>query len=288
VIPAFGTRALAAIKPSDITRWIGTMVSEGLSVSRIRQAHVTLRLVLDSALRDGAIARNPALGVKLPRLTHVEAAYFTPDAVDALSDAIESPYDVLTAILGVCGLRWGEAVALRRRHVDLLRRRLRVEDSLAEVSGHFVFGPTKSHATRAVPLSPRMVTAIETHLERVDADPDALLFMGPRARGPLRYRYFYAKQWRPALKRLRQPEVGVHVLRHSAAAGIVAAGGSPKTLQTILGHRSAAFSLTVYAHLFDTDLDALADRLDTRAAKSAAHMLHAETELQESRPENPL
>jgi integrase len=163
----------------------------------------------------------------------------------------------------VCrGLRWGEAVALRRRHVDLLRRRLRVQDSLAEVSGHFVFGGTKSHATRAVPLSPAMVTAIETHLEGVKHAPDALLFMGPRARGPLRYRYFYAKQWRPALERLGLPEVGVHVLRHSAAARIVAAGGSPKTLQSVLGHRSAGFSLTVYGHLFDADLDDLASRLD--------------------------
>jgi integrase len=43
---------------------------------------------------------------------------------------------------------------------------------------------------------------------------------------------------------------------------IISAGGSPKTLQTVLGHRSAAFSLTVYGHLFDADLDALADRLD--------------------------
>ena len=54
------------------------------------------------------------------------------------------------------------------------------------------------------------------------------------------------------------------MLRHSAVARIVAAGGSAKTLQTVLGHRSAAFSLTTYAHLFEADLDALADRLDDR------------------------
>jgi integrase len=31
-------------------------------------------------------------------------------------------------------------------------------------------------------------------------------------------------------------------------------GGSPKTLQKVLGHRSATFSLTVYGHLFDAEL----------------------------------
>jgi len=45
-------------------------------------------------------------------------------------------------------LRWGEAVALRHCHADLLRRRLRVEEWLAEVSGHFVWVPTKNHARR--------------------------------------------------------------------------------------------------------------------------------------------
>jgi hypothetical protein len=32
--------------------------------------------------------------------------------------------------------------------------------------------------------------------------------------------------------------------------------------------------LTVYGHLFDSDLDALADRLDERPENLAAHMLH--------------
>jgi len=33
-------------------------------------------------------------------------------------------------------------------------------------------------------------------------------------------------------------------------------------VQSILGHRSAAFTLTVYGHLFDADLDDLAAKLD--------------------------
>jgi len=72
---------------------------------------------------------------------------------------------------------------------------------------------------------------------------------------------------RPALEVLGLPAFGVHVLRHSAAARLIQAGASHKTLQTVLGHRSAAFSLTVYGHLFDSDLDALAERLDERNAE---------------------
>jgi hypothetical protein len=46
---------------------------------------------------------------------------------------------------------------------------------------------------------------------------------------------------------------------------MIQAGASPKMVQTVLGHRSAAFTLTVYGHLFDADLDDLAARLDSPA-----------------------
>jgi integrase len=43
---------------------------------------------------------------------------------------------------------------------------------------------------------------------------------------------------------------------------MIASGWSAKAVQTALGHSSAAFTLTVYGHLFDDDLDALALALD--------------------------
>jgi integrase len=245
VVPTFGKRELRAVKPSDVTAWVGAMVTGGLSASRIRQAHVVLRLVLDSAVRDGFVARNPAVGIKLPRLEHREAAYFAPDVVEKISETLGEPYGVLVAVLGTVGLRWGEAAALRGRHVDRLRRRLIVEDSLAEIAGHLVFGTTKSHARRRVPLP----TSLLTRIPIVPAD--ALVFTAPKG-GALHYRDFLGRVWHPALAELELPKCGLHVLRHSAAARIVAAGGSPKTLQTVLGHRSAAFSLTVYARISST------------------------------------
>jgi integrase len=49
---------------------------------------------------------------------------------------------------------------------------------------------------------------------------------------------------------------------------MIRAGWSAKALQQVLGHRSVAFSLTVYGHLFDDDLDALADALETARGTS--------------------
>ena len=79
---------------------------------------------------------------------------------------------------------------------------------------------------------------------------------------PLRYSNFRREIWNPALKTAKVPKVGLHVLRHSAAAAMIRAGASPKALQTILGHQSAGFTLSVYGHVFEQDISELAQRLE--------------------------
>ncbi len=64
-----------------------------------------------------------------------------------------------------------------------------------------------------------------------------------------------------------QPGLTPHELRHTAASLAVSAGANVKAVQRMLGHASAAMTLDIYTDLFDSDLDAVADRLDvTRAA----------------------
>ena len=273
ILPAFGRRKLEGIRPSDVQAWVSSMNDGGLSPSRTRQAVIVLRMVMDTAVQDRLIGRNPCERVKLPRLKHEEAAYFEPEVIDRILAEIDEEYRVMFRVLAVLGLRWGEVAALRRRHVDLLRKRIRVEDSLAEISGKFVFGSTKSHAVRTIPIPPSLITLLARHLEAVDKSADALVFTGPKG-GPFRYRYAYMAIWRPALERLELPTTGLHTLRHSAAARLISAGASPKAVQSVMGHRSAAFTLNVYGHVFETDLDALGEMLDAPSKSSGLRRLN--------------
>ena len=52
------------------------------------------------------------------------------------------------------------------------------------------------------------------------------------------------------------------MLRHSAAARLIGAGHPRRRFRKVSGHRSAAFSLPVYGHIFETELDELAQRMD--------------------------
>src|SRR5262249_55739159 len=166
IVPTLGRPPLSSLRPSEVQAWVTAMDADGLSASRIHEAWVVLSQILDAAVRDGRVARNSARGIKLPRQQRREAEYFEPGEIERSAQAMPEPYDLLVRVLGPVGLRFGEAAALRRRDIDLLRRRLRVEDSLAEIGGRITAGPTKSHQTRSVPVPPSLLKALEDHLEK--------------------------------------------------------------------------------------------------------------------------
>jgi integrase len=68
--------------------------------------------VLAAAVSDRRPASNPAVGVKIPRTLKKERHYLDHGALHGLAQACRD-YELLILILGYCGLRWGEAAALR-------------------------------------------------------------------------------------------------------------------------------------------------------------------------------
>jgi integrase len=200
--------------------------------------------------------------VKLPRLERRQPTFLPPEEVERIAAACPEPYDLLIRLLVGTGLRWGEAIALRRRSLDLTGGLLIVTESLAEIGGELTFGPTKSHAERTVWLTRSLAKALEAHLDkRVGRGRDALVFTSEKGR-PLRYSNFRREVWVPALKAANVDKVGIHVLRHSAAAVMIQAGASSKALQMNLGHQSAGFTLSVYGHVSEEDRAAIAERLE--------------------------
>jgi integrase len=68
------------------------------------------------------------------------------------------------------------------------------------------------------------------------------------------------KGQRPALL----PEgLRLYDLRHTCASLLIAHGASVKAVQRQLGHATASITLDTYGHLFPSEMEALADRLET-------------------------
>lgn len=226
--------------------------------------------VLDDAVRDGKIRTNPARGVKLPRKASARSPYLTHAEVQAVAEA--SGHELLVYTLAYCGLRWGEATALRVRDVNLLRRRIAVTRAVRYIEGPgFIIGETKGKENRTVPIPGFLAVMLELRMLRASG-PDELVFPAPRAeylRQPGKSPVVdgvktKVKWWERARDSAGVERMTPHDLRHTAASLAVSAGASVKAVQPMQGHKSAAMTLDVYSDLFDSDLDDVAARIDAQ------------------------
>ncbi|CAN5235386.1 site-specific integrase [soil metagenome] len=259
VLPTFGDRPVGAVGTVDVREWQADLSRRGLSASRRRQALQVLSAAMKAAVEGGLVARSPVDPVRPPRVPRREQRFLTAGQLEALVDAADPRYATLLYLLAYGGLRWGEAAALRRKRVDVLRGRLDVAESLAEVGGRLVFGSTKTHTARTVVLPGFLADRLAGMLH---GGPDTLVFTAP-AGGPLRHGNWRRRVWQPALAAARLPgDLRIHDLRHTCAALLAQQGDHPKAVQRQLGHSSLQVTWDTYGHLYPDDLDALGVALD--------------------------
>lgn len=152
-----------------------------------------------------------------------------------------------------CGLRFGEAAALRVSRVDVLRGRLDVAEAMTEVNGRAVFGPPKTDERRSVPVP--VFLRGDLAVACADKGPDDFLF--PSATGRvLRVSKFRKAGFDDAVKAAGLGGFTLKHLRDAAASFAIASGASVKGVQSMLGHASATMTLDRYAALWPEELDA--------------------------------
>jgi integrase len=197
ILPAFERAALGGIDTLAVREWIAGLVEQGLSPSRVRNAHQVLSQILAAGVEGGRIARNPAAGVRLPRIVRRDMHFLTARPVEDLAAAIDPRYELLVRLAAYTGLRAGELVALRVRHLNLLRGRCEVGESATEVDGRLVWGSPKTYARRTVPLPRVLCEQLAAFLAERPHGPEDLVFTAPQG-GPLREQKFVAGIFKPA------------------------------------------------------------------------------------------
>jgi len=170
---------------------LAAKLGAGLARNTVRIIHATLRAMLNAALEDGVIVRNPAdkLGkalrlVPTRRQASEEVRAFTDDQLHAFmlaTEQVASRYHPILYTMSRTGLRLGEAVALRWEDIDLVARELVVRRTFS--GGQF--GTPKSGKTRRVGISSNLAALLE-HIDvarKAEAlaagrEPSELVFPG--------------------------------------------------------------------------------------------------------------
>lgn len=175
--------------------------------------------------------------------------FWEPEQYNALVAAARTTEELVTVLLmGDCGLRAGEVIALKWSHVRWEPKpQLVVQESFTD--GHF--GPPKGNKHRTVPMTARVVAALR-ELPRGIAAPWVL----PREVGSSEHSTLDSLAWlvlraeRAAGLDLRKKrEKGkLHKLRHTYVTRLAAAGVPARTIMDLAGHEQMATTMR-YMHV---------------------------------------
>ena len=264
VMPAFGDVAVANLDKAMVREFVAEIRNAGRSQGTVDGCVKVLRLVLGFALDAGAIKVNPATRLNLERQQGQEMHFLTESEVVRLAGALGQPmYETLVLFAAWTGMRAGEVEALRVKRLDLAGGRAEVAENLGEArDGGLRFGPTKTHQRRTVPVAPFLIERLAGHV--TGRSGDDLVFRAPEG-GPVRHHNFYARVFKPGLKKAGlENSIRFHDLRHTCAAWLIDSGAHVRAVMEWLGHSSPSVTLGTYGHLFPSLTEKLVDGLQAR------------------------
>ncbi|WP_392840862.1 tyrosine-type recombinase/integrase [Streptomyces sp. LN500] len=259
--PTFGSGSLADVTTSRVRAWRGQLLAAGVGEPTVVKAYQVLRAIMNTAVDDELVRRNPCRVKGADRYDVPERPVLTVAEVYAVADAMAPRYRLLVLLAAFTTLRFGELASLRRRDIDTAGRVVLVQRAQAEMQDGKLFdkAPKSAAGVRPVAFPDEILADVIEHLERyAGAGRDGHVFLGPQG-GQLR-RSNFRDDWIKARKDAGiAADVHFHDLRHTGNT-LAAAGASTRELMTRMGHSTARAAL-IYQHMTADRDRAIADRL---------------------------
>ena len=260
---------ISAITAPVVRAWYAKALRGKGGRTSISQTYRLVRAVLNLAVQDEAILRNPcqipgAGTVKVP-----ERQIASPQQVAELLDKITPRYRAAVVLAAWCGLRRGEVCAIRTADVDLNAGLVRVAKNwveLLESPEKYEKDPKSEAGKRTVNVPPHVLPLLRQHAANF-AGPEFFCVGrdGKRMRGNTIYQAFVRA------RNLVGVEIAFHDLRHTGQSLAASTGATVEDLKKRLGHSSSAAALRYIHAVEGRDLEiakALSDlALDGNAAK---------------------
>jgi len=291
--PNLGTKRLSDLKSQHVLNLVNALKERGLSTNTTRRARSILHNMLETAVEEDLLPKNPVVRTSFIKKTvgeetRVQKSYSTAEVNTALEILKGSAYEGPFRLMVCLGLRVGEVIALRWDQVEIEERQLwiiRTEAHIAKLLGddswtvERVEGTTKSNRKRMLHLTSDQADFLQRHRKAQgrskfkngeDWNPQGHVFVTENGTP------YAANNIRSGLKRILTKNglrwIRLHDLRHTAGFLAVEAGVGIEDVQDMLGHASIQITKDVYVgHVqagSDRAVRALEDYLKTSSAQS--------------------
>lgn len=239
LIPNFGHIRLRDLTPNMIRDWLKGL---DLSAKRIRNVLTPLRCVLDDAVNDDLIARNPMDRIVLDKLLSTQSREktsdvdpFSPDEIDAILGACDGEMRNLFQFAFFTGLRTSELIALEWADIDWGKREVRVSRAVVERQ---VKGPKTRAGVRSVLLLPLALEALRDQ-KRFTYLAGGRMFQNPRTDCPWQTDgQIRRTAWIPTLRRAGVRYRKPYQTRHTYASMLISRDENQWWIARQMGHES--------------------------------------------------
>lgn len=222
----------------------------------------TLKIVLNDAIKDEIITKNPANNIKALKVeqkaTDTKHRALTDQEQILFMQALKgSYYYYYIALMLLTGMRCGEVGALTWQDIDFKNNMIHVNKTLTrDIKGKLIAGdtPKTDAGLRDIPINENIKNIITEYKKQSDILPFITnnVFVSPY--GKFIDNGVVNREIRNTLKKLSDAGTPIehftsHALRDTFATRYIEQGGTMQTLKTILGHNSITMTMDLYAHV---------------------------------------
>ena len=264
LIPELGNIKLVELEARHLQVIYAKKKDSGLSARTVRYLYSLMAQSLGHAVKQGLLYRNVALYTEPPRIEHKAINTLEPQHLTSfLESAKDTPYFALFYLLFHTGMRRGEALALKWKHIDMglaslgIQAYLSVTQSLGKVNGNILVKEPKTGAgKRRVALPPSLTLVLKQHRQTEEALRTALGvklteedYVFCHSDGSPYDPSTVSHAFRKVVRRAGLPPMPLHGLRHSHATMLLEVGIHPRVVMERLGHSSIRVTLDTYSHV---------------------------------------
>lgn len=240
LLPVFGDRLVNSLRTSDIKLFMLGIDDVGGKSKRIYLS--VLKGILDEALYDEIIDKNPVDRIRPPKLIKPTINPFTPKEVESiLDDAQMFNYEHYLRIAFFTGMRSGEIIALKKNNIDFKNNIIQIRHTRSR------FGestPKTRGSSRDIPILDTLKSYLKSILESHDNE---YLFQTQYGEPYRDTNVFVERYWTKSLKSLSIPYRRPYNTRHTYATNMLYRNlVTPMELAQLLGHSSTEMVYNVY------------------------------------------
>lgn len=268
--PVLGSIPVKALKTATIQSWINGLKDEKRAPKTIRNVYNNLNAAMEKAVLLRMIPYNPCRGVELPKIKKYQASVYNATQVnDLLKIAAGTDFYLALALLTSTGVRRGELLALKWKHIDLEKKVIHIRENMVKAGTVILEKSPKSDAGRRdISIGDDVVALLSEAKMQYFVDKSQpgfrdMDYVIHKANGTPYRPDAMTKKWERFLVQHNLPHIRLHDLRHTHATLLIQAGVSPKVVQQRLGHSDVTITLNTYTHVMPDMAQDAADKLDS-------------------------